>query len=84
MCKEYKMKPLDSIWTSPGLEVLFCGFLPFYLLSGFDLDHQLIWVNIYTQTLYGHCPPKIYRAPSIKVKSNDPANCNYYIEQVLE
>ena len=28
-------KPIDSIWTSPGLTVLRCGFLPFHDVYGF-------------------------------------------------
>ena len=47
-------KPIDSIWTSPGLKVLRCGFLPFHDYYGFNSDHHLIWVEICNQTLYGH------------------------------
>ena len=32
-------KPIDSIWTSPGLTVLRCGFLPFHDVYGFQSDH---------------------------------------------
>ena len=32
-------KPIDSIWTSPGLTVLRCGFLPFHNVDGFQSDH---------------------------------------------
>ena len=32
-------KPIDSIWTSPGLDVLRCGFLPFHSVYGFPSDH---------------------------------------------
>ena len=30
-----QMKPIDSIWTSPGLDVLRCGFLPFHSIYSF-------------------------------------------------
>ena len=63
-------KPIDSIWTSPGLDVLQCGFLPFHDYYGFDSDHRLIWVEIYNQTLYGHRPQHVFRAASTRVKSN--------------
>ena len=56
-------KPIYSIWTSPGLTVLKCGFLPFHEVYGFNSDHQLIWANIYNEDLYGHGPQRIYRAP---------------------
>ena len=32
-------KPIDSIWTSLGLTVLKCGFLPFHEIYGFNSDH---------------------------------------------
>ena len=32
-------KPIDSIWTSPGLTLLRCGFLPFHNVDGFQADH---------------------------------------------
>ena len=38
--KNKQLKPIDSIWTSPGLEVLRCGFLPFHNVYGFDSDHR--------------------------------------------
>ena len=48
-------RPIDSIWTSPGLDVLICGFLPFHSVYGFDSDHQMIWVQIiYNQPMFGH------------------------------
>ena len=28
-------EPIDNIWTSPGLTVLHCGFLPFHDVYGF-------------------------------------------------
>ena len=32
-------KSIDSNWTSPGLTVLRCGFLPFHNVYGFQSDH---------------------------------------------
>ena len=64
-------KPIDSIWTSPRLTVLRCGFLPFHETYSFQLDHGLIWVDIYNKDLLEHCPQHIYCAPRSKVKSND-------------
>ena len=77
-------KPIDSIWTSPGLEVLQCGFLLFHEYFGFNPDHILIWVKICNQTLYGHRPQHVFRALSTKIKSNNPAKRYRYIEKVLE
>ena len=76
-------KPIDSIQISSGLDVLRCGFLPFHSVYGFPSDHRMIWVEICNQSMFGHCPQKIFRAPVSKVKSNDPANCEKYIEDVL-
>ena len=33
--------------------------------------------------MFGHRPQRIFRAPVSKVKSNDPANREKYIEEVL-
>ena len=76
-------KPIDSIWTSPGLDVLRCGFLPFHSVYGFTLDHKMIWAEICNQSIFGHRPQKIFRTSVSKVKSNDPANREKYIEDVL-
>ena len=76
-------KPIDSIWTSPGLDVLRCGFLPFHSVYGLPSDHRMIWVEICNQSMFGHRPQHISRAPVSKVKSNDPANREKYIEDVL-
>ena len=53
-------------------------------MYGFDSDHQIIWVEICNQSMFGHRPQRIVRAPVSKVKSNDPANREKYIEYVLE
>ena len=37
--KNTQHRPIDSIWTSPGHEILRCGFLPFHSMYGFDSDH---------------------------------------------
>ena len=44
---------------------------------------SVIWVEICNQSLFGHRPQRIFRAPVSKVKSNDPANRDKYIEEVL-
>ena len=75
-------KPIDSIWSSPGLKVLRCGFLPFHEYYGFDSDHILIWVDLCNQSLYEHRPQCVSCAPSTNVKYNNPANCDKYIKKV--
>ena len=65
-------KPIDSIWTSPGLKVLRYGFLPFHDVYGFQSDHRLIWADICKENMLGHCLQHVYRAPRSKVRSNDP------------
>ena len=77
-------KPIDSIWTSPGLDVLRRAFLPFRSVYGFPSDHQMIWAEICNQSMFGHRPKRFFCAPVSKVKSNDPANREKYIEDVLE
>ena len=46
-------KPIESIWTSPGLDVLRCGFLPFHSVYGFPSDHRMIWAEICNQSMFG-------------------------------
>lgn len=77
--KNPQSKPIDSIWTSPGLDVLWCGFLSIHGVYVFDSDHQLIWVEFFNQSLYSHRLQKIFHAPVSKIKSNDPADCDQYI-----
>ena len=43
----------------------------------------MIWVEICNQSMFGHRPQHISRAPVSKVKSNDPVNREKYIEDVL-
>ena len=69
-----KRKVIDSIWMSPGIHILCCGFFPFHDLLSFISDHRLIWANICNQSLYGHQPQHFFRAPACRVKSNDPAS----------
>ena len=33
---------IDGIWTSPGVEVLRCGYLPFDSYDGFSSDHHVV------------------------------------------
>ena len=70
--KNTQRKPIDSIWTSPGLTVLRCGFLPFHDPMGFMSDHRLVWADICNEDLLGHRPQHIYRAPRSKARSNNP------------
>ena len=53
-------KSIDSIWTSLGLDVLRCGFLPFLSVYGFPSDHQMIWAKICNQSMFGHCPQQTF------------------------
>ena len=77
-------KPKDSIWTSPGLTVLHCGFLPFHDVYDFHSDHRLIWTDFCNKDMLGHCPQHIYRAPRSKVRSNDPDIREKSIQRCIE
>jgi hypothetical protein len=84
MRKSRSRTPIDNIWISPGIEILQCGFLPFHDYKGFDSDHQLIWVEIDNASLFGHYPQQMWKAPSTRVRSNDPRCRDRYIERVLQ
>ena len=63
-----KCKVIDRIWMSPIIHILRCGFLPFYDLLCLISDHRLIWADICNQSLYGHRPQNVFRAPASRVK----------------
>ena len=77
-------KPINNIWTSPGLTVLRCGFLPFHDVYCFQLDHRLVWVDICNEDMLGHRPQHIHRAPNSKVRSNDPDIRELYILRCIQ
>jgi hypothetical protein len=82
--KNKSRAPIDSIWISPGIEILQCGFLPLHDDKGFDSNHRLIWVEIDNASLFGHYPQHMWKAPSTRVRSNDPRCRGRYIERVLQ
>ena len=65
-------EPINSTWTSLGLTVLRCGFLPFHNVHGFQSDHWLVWADIYNEDLLGHRPQYIYQVPRSSARSNVP------------
>ena len=71
-------KPIDSIWASIGVKAVSCGFLPFHDEKGFYSDHRLVWVDFCNESLLGHRPQRIFRAPRSKVKSNNPISREKY------
>ena len=75
-------KPIDSIWASHGIEAISCGYLPFHDGKGFPSDHRLVWVDFCNESLFGHRPQRIFRAPRSKVKSNNPISREKYIDKV--
>ena len=81
--KNTQRKPIDSIWTSPGLTVLRCGFLLYHDAYGFQSDHQLVWTDICNEDLLGHKPQHIYRAPRAKTRSNDPEVRENFIQRCI-
>ena len=70
--KNTQRRPIDSLWTSPGLMDLRCGFLPFHDIYGFQSNHRLVWADICNEDLLGYQPQHIYRTPRAKARSNDP------------
>ena len=65
-------KPIDRILTSPGVEVLRCGYLLFDSYDGFSSDHRMVWVEIDSANILGHYPHYSSMPSADKVKSNDP------------
>ena len=76
--------PIDSIWTSPGLAVLRCGFFPFHAVHGFQSNYRLGWADICNEDLLGHQPQHIYRAPWSKARSNGPDVHEKFIQRCID
>ena len=79
-----QQKPIDSIWTFPGLAVLRCGFLLFHDAYGLHSDHRLVWADVCNEDLLGHRPRHLYRAPRSEARCNDPAIREKFIQRIIE
>ena len=76
-------RPIDSIWASPGVDIVRCGFLPYHSYKGFDSDHRMVWVEIDNASILGHYPQCLAMPPAEKLRSNDPRYRELYNERVL-
>jgi len=47
---------IDSIWASPGVGIVWCGFFPYHSYKGFGSDHRMVWVEIDNARILGHYP----------------------------
>ena len=74
--------PIDSIWTTPGVEIKACGYLPFGAENSCESDHRLVWIEVDNTAILGKNPPELYVNPKTKIKSNEPKNREKYIKMV--
>ena len=49
-------RPINSIWVSPGVDVVRCRFLPYHSYKGFDSNHCMVRVEIDNTSILGHYP----------------------------
>ena len=75
--------PIDSIWTSLKLAVLYCGFLPFHDTHGLHSDLPLVWADVCNEDLLGHRPQHIYQVLWAKARSNDPDVREKFIQRYI-
>ena len=70
--KSYRNRPIDGIWTSPGLDVVqggMTGFGDFLIRAS---DHRMLWLDISYDSMLGHSPSPIPPKPKQIFSIHDP------------
>jgi hypothetical protein len=69
--KNTRSIPIDGIWCSPGIEIIqagITGFNPTHLTT----NHQMLWVNLTLDSLFGYRPPPLAPIYQTGVALNNP------------
>jgi hypothetical protein len=57
--KNTRNKPIDGIWSSPGINILQAGMTEFGSPDMKSMDHRLLWENFSAvNSIFGYRPPK--------------------------
>ncbi len=71
--------PIDGIWTSSGIRVKQCGYLPYdHILPG--ADHHCLWLDITYKNAFGHNMPAVPCPNTRRLHCRDPQIVQRYIE----
>jgi hypothetical protein len=63
--------PIDGIWTSSGIRVKQCGYLPYDLILP-GADYRCLWMDITYKNAFGHNMPAIPRPNTRRLHCCDP------------
>ena len=64
--------PIDTIWCTPGLNVLQGGMTGFGSLDLGSADHRLLWLDVSLESMFGFRPPPPQRRPQDTLPLHDP------------
>ena len=71
--KSNRGRPIDGIWTTPGIDVLQCGMTGFGEVHIGSSDHRLLWLDVNFDSLFGFHKTEITRRPKNFFPIHDPA-----------
>ena len=72
--------PIDGIWITPGIEIIFGGYGAFG--DGCPSDHRALWIDISYSSIFGHAPEPLRHPTARKLKTNDPRLVHRYHQGV--
>lgn len=72
-------KPIDGIFTSKGIDIQACGYLPFG--EGIPSDHRAVWIDFTYASTLGHALPPFARAKARRLQCTDPRVMNAFLDR---
>jgi len=70
--------PIDGIFASPTIEILFGGYFEFGFCP--PTDHRGLWIDVHYQVAFGHIMPTIVTAQARRLKNTDPRIVQRYTD----
>jgi hypothetical protein len=65
-------KPIDGIWSSPGINILQAGMTGFGSPDMGSMDHRLPWVDFSVNSIFGYRPPQLAPIEQVGVPMRNP------------
>ena len=75
--------PIDSIWVSPGLQIITAGMTGFGELHS-ESDHRMLWMDIHLESLFGFNTPAPAKRPTDSLPIRDPRAMKKYNQYVKQ
>ena len=76
--KSHSQRPIDGIWTSPGIAILQCGMTGFGELVMGPSDHRLLWMDVDPDSIFGYSTSPIPPRPKELFSIQDPLAVRHY------